>query len=185
MAKYDNRVTREISERLDIVDIIGETVKLTRKGNRYWGLCPFHTEKTPSFCVTPERNMFYCFGCHTGGDIFSFVMKHDGLDFKEALEILAERAGIKLVSTSSDRDYEQRKKVIEVNQAAAEFYHQMLLSHQGSVALKYLENRGIKSETILTYKLGYAPDQWNTLEEYLLKKGFSQEYVKLSGLIKR
>ena len=186
MSTYDNRVTREISERLDIVDIIGETVKLSRKGNRYWGLCPFHAEKTPSFSVTPERNMFYCFGCHAGGDIFSFIMKRDGLDFKEALEILAARAGIKLASsTLGSREQEHKKKVIEVNRAAAEFYYQMLLSQQGSVALKYLEKRGIKPETVSTYKLGYAPDQWNTLEEYLLKKGFSQEYVKLSGLIKR
>lgn len=185
MSTYDNRVTREISERLDIVDIVGETVKLNRKGNRYWGLCPFHAEKTPSFSVTPERNMFYCFGCHTGGDIFSFVMKRDGLDFKEALEMLAARAGIKLVSTPANREQEHKKRVIEVNQAAAEFYHQMLLSQQGSLAQKYLEKRGIKPETVSTYKLGFAPDQWNTLEEYLLKKGFSQEYVKLSGLIKR
>ena len=185
MTTYDNRVSREITERLDIVDIVGETVKLSRKGNRYWGLCPFHAEKTPSFSVTPERNMFYCFGCHAGGDIFSFVMKRDGVDFKEALEILAARAGIQLVSASSSRDQEHRKKAIEVNQAAAEFYHQILLSQQGSGAMNYLEKRGIKPETVSTYKLGYAPEQWNTLEEYLLKKGFSQEYVKLSGLIKR
>ncbi len=185
MTTFNNREIREISERLDIVDIVGETVKLSRKGNRYWGLCPFHAEKTPSFSVTPERNMFYCFGCHAGGDIFSFVMKRDGVDFKEALEMLAAKAGINLVSTSGGKDQEHKKKVIEVNQAAAEFYHQMLLSQQGSKALKYLEQRGIKQETVSTYKLGYAPEQWNTLEEYLLRKGFSKEYVKLSGLIKR
>jgi DNA primase len=185
MSSSNNREIREISERLDIVDVVGETVKLSRKGNRYWGLCPFHAEKTPSFSVTPERNMFYCFGCHAGGDIFSFVMKRDGVDFKEALEILAAKAGINLVSTSGGKNQEHKKKVIEVNLAAAEFYHQMLLSQQGSKALKYLEQRGIKPETVSTYKLGYAPEQWNTLEEYLLKKGFSQEYVKLSGLIKR
>ena len=185
MTTYDNRVSQEIAERLDIVDIVAETVKLSRKGNRYWGLCPFHAEKTPSFSVTPERNMFYCFGCHAGGDIFSFVMKRDGLNFREALEMLAARAGIKLVSTGGSREQEQSKKVIEVNQAAAEFYHQMLLSPPGGIVRKYLENRGIKQETVLAYKLGYAPDQWNRLEEYLLQKGFSQEYVKLSGLIKR
>ena len=181
MTTYDNRVSQEISERLDIVDIVGETVKLSRKGNRYWGLCPFHAEKTPSFSVTPERNMFYCFGCHAGGDIFSFVMKRDGLNFREALEMLAARAGVKLVSNSGSREQEQNKKIIEVNQAAAEFYHQLLLSQQGEGARKYLENRGIKAETIAAYKLGYAPEQWNKLEEYLLQKGFSQEYVKLSG----
>jgi DNA primase len=186
MSSYDNRQVREISERLDIVDIVGETVKLTRKGNRYWGLCPFHDEKTPSFSVTPDRNMFYCFGCHAGGDIFSFVMKRDGLEFKEALEVLAARAGVRLISSSvSNRQLDQRKKVLEINQAAAEFYHRLLLSQHGRAARKYLESRGIEKDTIKTFKLGYAPAEWNAVEEYLLKKGFSQEYLKLSGLIKR
>lgn len=186
MAAFDDRDVREISERLDIVDIVGETVKLTRKGNRYWGLCPFHAEKTPSFSVTPDRNMFYCFGCHAGGDIFSFVMKRDNIDFREALEFLAARAGVKLASASgSKQGSDRRKKVIEINQAAAEFYHHILLSPQGKPALEYLYKRGIRKETVIAYKLGYAPGEWNAVEEYLLKKGFPQEQVKSSGLIKR
>jgi len=186
MAAFDDRNIQEISARLDIVDIVGETVKLTRKGNRYWGLCPFHAEKTPSFSVTPDRNMFYCFGCHAGGDIFSFVMKRDSLDFREALEMLAERAGVKLASTSgSKRELDQRKKVIEINWAAAEFYHRLLLSSEGKPACEYLFKRGINRETMDAYKLGYAPAEWNALEEYLLKKGFPEDQVKSSGLIKR
>lgn len=186
MTTYDDREVRQITERLDIVDIVGETVKLTRKGNRYWGLCPFHAEKTPSFSVTPDRNMFYCFGCHAGGDIFSFVMKRDNLDFREALELLAARAGVKLAAASgSNKELDYRKKVIEINQAAAEFYHRLLLSPQGKSASEYLSKRGIERETVAAYKLGYAPGEWNALEEYLLKKGFPQEQVKSSGLIKR
>jgi len=186
MPLYDERVIREINEKLDIVDIVGETTKLTRKGNRYWGLCPFHEEKTPSFSVTPERNMFYCFGCHAGGDVFSFVMKREGLSFKEALEKLAERAGIKLIATTGkSKDFDSRKKVLEINRAAADYYHQVLLSPEGRRAQEYLFKRKVEKETVVNYKLGYAPNEWDRLRDFLLKKGFSEEYVKSSGLIKR
>ena len=95
-AYYDQNLLSDITQRINILDVVADTVKLTRKGNRYWGLCPFHAEKTPSFSVTPEKNMFYCFGCHTGGNIFTYVMKRDGLDFPEAVQVLADRAGIQL-----------------------------------------------------------------------------------------
>ncbi|MDD4549505.1 MAG: DNA primase [Syntrophomonadaceae bacterium] len=183
---YDEQVVQEIQDRLDIVDIVSETVNLSRKGNRYWGLCPFHQEKTPSFSVTPDKNMFYCFGCHAGGDIFSFVMKRDGLDFKEALELLAARAGIELIDANrNNKQVDRRKKVIEVNTAAAKFYHQYLVKNNYSTALNYLKERGVKTETIEEFNLGYAPDSWTMLQEYLFKKGYSQEFMKLSGLIKR
>lgn len=183
---YDEQVVQEIQDRLDIVDIVSETVNLSRKGNRYWGLCPFHQEKTPSFSVTPDKNMFYCFGCHAGGDIFSFVMKRDGLDFKEALELLAARAGIELIDANrNNKQVDRRKKVIEVNTAAAKFYHQYLVKSNYSTALNYLKERGVKTETIEEFNLGYAPDSWTMLQEYLFKKGYSQEFMKLSGLIKR
>lgn len=187
MARYYNdQVVREILDSLDIVDVVSETVNLTRKGNRYWGLCPFHQEKTASFSVTPEKNMFYCFGCHAGGDIFSFVMKRDGIDFKEAVELLAARAGIELISSNLDsKEVNRRKKVIEVNNAAAEFYGQLLFSNKNQNALNYLKSRGVNTETIKTFNLGYAPDSWTILQEHLFKKGYSQDYVKLSGLIKR
>lgn len=94
MSRFYEDVVNEINSRLDIVDIVSETVHLTRKGNRYWGLCPFHQEKTPSFSVTPERNLFYCFGCQTGGDLVTYIMKREGLEFKEAVEYLANRAGV-------------------------------------------------------------------------------------------
>lgn len=186
MAKYeDEQNIREIESRIDIVELVSETVNLSRKGNNYWGLCPFHPEKTPSFSVNRDKQMYYCFGCHVGGNIFSFVMKKDGLEFKEALEILAAKAGIEIARPQDRKIIDQRKQIVAVNNAATQYYQEMLISQQGRIARDYLEKRGIISESISSFKLGYAPDEWNSVEEYLLKKGFSAETVKLSGLIKR
>ncbi|MEN6325727.1 MAG: DNA primase [Syntrophomonas sp.] len=184
-AFYDDQLLMDIQSRLDIVDIVSETVKLNRKGNRYWGLCPFHEEKTGSFSVTPDKNMFYCFGCHAGGDMFSFVMKRDGTDFKETVEMLAAKAGIEIVKSVNKKEFDHRKRIFEVNQAAAEFYFKNLISPSGGLAHEYLTKRGLTEATITKYQLGWAHDKWNVLEEYLLQKGFSQEHLKLSGLIKR
>ncbi|MDD3270021.1 MAG: DNA primase [Syntrophomonadaceae bacterium] len=184
-AFYDDQILIDIQSRLDIVDIVSETVKLNRKGNRYWGLCPFHEEKTGSFSVTPEKNMFYCFGCHAGGDMFSFVMKRDGTDFKETVEMLAAKAGIEIVKSVNKKEIDHRKRIIEVNKTAAEYYAKIFLSQNGVPGKEYLIKRGLTAATIAKYQLGWAPDKWNNLEEYLLQKGFSQEYLKLSGLIKR
>ncbi len=181
---YSDQILRDIESRVDIVDIISETINLSRKGNRYWGLCPFHQEKTPSFSVTPDKNMYYCFGCHTGGDIFSFVMKREGVEFKEAVEILAAKAGIQLVSSSNNK-LSKRKKIIEINHEAALYYQQILLSNQALRAREYLKKRKINTSTIKKFQLGYADDSWTGVEDYLLKKGYSEEFVKTSGLIKR
>ncbi|MEN6461664.1 MAG: DNA primase [Syntrophomonas sp.] len=182
---YDEQVIRDIATRIDIIDIVAETVELKRKGNRYWGLCPFHPEKTASFSVSQDRQMFYCFGCHAGGNIFSFIMRREGLEFKEALELLARKAGVQLAGSFEKKNIDNRKKVIEVNQAAAEFYQKLLTSEQGRMASTYLNNRGITAESVNTFKLGYAPDNWNSLQDYLLNKGFPIENVKSSGVIKR
>jgi DNA primase len=181
----DEQITREIESRIDIIDLIAETVDLHRKGNRYWGLCPFHQEKTPSFSVSRDRQMFYCFGCHAGGSIFSFIMKRDGLDFKEAREMLAAKAGVELNKSYDKKRVDLRKQILAVNRMADEYFHQMLLSSKGLEAREYLLQRGINRESIINFHLGYAPSEWNGLEEYLLKKGISQDWVKLSGLIKR
>jgi DNA primase len=182
---YSEQLLNDINQRIDISDIVSETVKLTRKGNRYWGLCPFHQEKTPSFSVAPDKNLFYCFGCHAGGNIFTYIMKRDGLDFAEAVEVLAGRAGVALELNEgrSKREDEIKKRVLEVNQAAAQFFNQMLC--QSTNPLEYIKGRGVNLDTIKQFQLGYALDSWNALEEYLLKKGFDQHYIKLSGLIKR
>jgi DNA primase len=186
MAKYeDEQNIREIESRLDIVELVSETVHLSRKGNNYWGLCPFHQEKTASFSVNRDKQMYYCFGCHAGGNIFSFVMKKDGLEFKEALEILAAKAGVEISHPRDRKIVDKRKAIVAVNNAAAQYYHEILMSDSGHLARSYLEKRGITRDTIKLFKLGYARDEWNDLEDYLLKKGFSAEVVKSSGLIKR
>ncbi|MGI5921650.1 MAG: DNA primase [Syntrophomonadaceae bacterium] len=182
---YDEQVIREVAARVDILDVVAETVELKRKGNRYWGLCPFHPEKTASFSVSRERQMFYCFGCHAGGDIFSYLMRRDGLDFKEALEVLASKAGIHLADSFSKKDSDKRKRVTELNRVTADFYQNLLTVDTGCSGRAYLNRRGVNGETINTFRLGYAPDKWDSLLDYLLKKGFSVEDIKLSGVVKR
>lgn len=187
MARYYDDAMREIESRLNLLDIVSETVQLTRKGNRYWGLCPFHSEKTASFSVNPDRNMFYCFGCHAGGDLFGFIMKRDGLEFREAVEVLAQRAGVTIQKETpqSRRKQDKLQNVLSVNRAAAEYYNQVLASPRGKRGLDYLQSRSLSGETISKFALGYAPDAWNTLQDHLLKKAFNEEQLKLSGLIKR
>jgi DNA primase len=191
MVRYMSRiyedVINEINSRLEIVDIVAETVQLTRKGNRYWGLCPFHQEKTASFSVTPDRNMFYCFGCHAGGDMVSYIMKREAMEFREAVEYLANRAGVTVQkeTPAARRKQDRVRGVLAANQAAAQFYHQLLLSDQGKKGLKYLQARQLSPDIVEKFCLGYAPDKWNTIEDYLFKRAFSQDQVKSTGLIKR
>jgi DNA primase len=180
---YDDEVTREIQSRLDIVDVISETVELKRKGNRYWGVCPFHQEKTPSFSVSQDKQMFYCFGCHAGGDIFSYVMKKESFDFKETVNYLAQKAGIQ-VRTADRRETDRRRQVIEVNKAAVQFYRQVLGEPRGREARSYINQRGIENDIVQTFALGYAPDSWNALGDYLKRKGFSHEDIVLAGVVK-
>jgi len=186
MAKYDDeQIIREIEARIDIVEIISENVQLSRKGNNYWGLCPFHQEKTPSFSVSRDKQMYYCFGCHAGGNVFSYIMKKDALEFKEALEILAGKAGIEINRSRDRKTIDKRKQIIAVNNAAARYYHENILSERGQAARAYLVKRGFSQETVETFQLGYALDEWNQLEDFLLKKGFAVETVRSAGLIKR
>jgi DNA primase len=181
---YGNHLIDDIEAKIDIVDVISETVNLTRKGNRYWGICPFHAEKTPSFSVSAEKNMFYCFGCHTGGNMFSFIMKRDGVDFKEAIQILAARAGVKLITAPRKKD-DKRARVFEINKKACEYYSQYLLGDRGKAGRDYFNRRQVSQKSIQDFKLGLAPQEWDCLEKYLIKKGFSHDDVVFSGLIKR
>lgn len=180
---YDDEVIRDIQSRLDIVDLISETVELKRKGNRYWGICPFHQEKTPSFSVSQDKQMFYCFGCHAGGDIFSFLIKKEGFDFKETVNYLAQKAGIQ-VKTGDRREVDRRRKIVEVNQATMQFYSQVLTEERGRGARTYINQRGIENSMVDVFHLGYAPDSWNALEDYLGRKGFPHEDIALAGVIK-
>lgn len=185
-AYYDDNTLAEINHRVDILDVVADTVKLTRKGDRYWGLCPFHAEKTPSFSVTPGKNMFYCFGCHAGGNLFTYIMKRDGMDFPEAVQMLASRAGIQLHHTQVNKAVDRFRRVVEVNKAAASWFQGILEEDPAATkARQYLAKRHLKEDTIKRFQLGYSPNEWNRISNYLLGKGFDLEWVKESGLIKR
>ncbi len=171
-----------IKEKLDITEVIGETVQLKKAGTTFKGLCPFHGEKTPSFTVTPARETWKCFGCGRGGDIFNFVMERDGVDFPTALRTLATRAGIELTARTTREDA-QRKRIREALEAAIAFYHLVLTGHRaGARALDYLHGRGFTDETIATFQLGFAPDAWDVLATRLVKHGFTGADLEAAGL---
>ena len=163
-------IAAEVKNKLSVVDVVGESVALKKAGTTFKGLCPFHGEKTPSFTVTPARESWKCFGCGEGGDIFSFVMKRDGLTFPEALKILASKAGIELDERTT-REEAHRKRLRDVLESAIAFYHAVLTgSKTGAAALDYLRGRGFTDETIAKHQLGYAPGGWDTLTRQLAAK---------------
>lgn len=178
----------EIRQRIDIVDLVGTYVRLQKAGRNYKGLCPFHTEKTPSFIVFPESQRWHCFGaCSTGGDVFGFVMRYENLDFGQALRVLAERAGVPLepLSPGAAEGRAERDRLREVNAAAAVYYHDLLLTAPAAeAARRYLSGRGVSAETIETYQLGYAPDEWRALEARL-SHDYRHEDLETAGLIQR
>lgn len=171
-----------IKEKINVVDLISEYLPLKKAGINFKAPCPFHNEKTPSFIVSPERQIWHCFGCQKGGDHFTFLMEKEGMDFKEALEMLAKRAGITLKKTSDNKkDFKDR--LYEVNLKAQEFFHYILTKHElGKKALQYLEKRGLKQEIISEFGIGYAPNSWESLSKFLLKRGFTVAEIVESGL---
>lgn len=177
----------EIKSKVDILEIIGARVNLKKAGRHYKGLCPFHSEKSPSFIVSPERQSYKCFGCQESGDVFSFLQAYDGMSFLEALEMLAAKVGIKLVSYRPTVEDSRRKRLLEILDLASEYYRYLLKTHEsGRVARDYLANRGVISESIEKFYLGYAPPQWRGVSDFLMKKkGFSVEELDAAGLIIR
>ena len=175
----------QIKRKLSIVDIVGEYVELKKSGRNYKALCPFHGEKTPSFMVSPELQIYKCFGCGESGDMFSFVEKTEGIEFPQALEKLAERAGIELEKTHSDPDKGRRQVVYEINHLTAEYYHFVLTKHKvGKNALDYLtKERKFTANTIESFKLGYAPDSWDGLFSFLAKRKYSVSDILASGVV--
>ncbi|HDQ16793.1 MAG TPA: DNA primase, partial [Candidatus Vogelbacteria bacterium] len=170
----------KIKERLDIVDIIGSYIKLEKAGVNYRSRCPFHNEKTPSFFVSPSRQSYHCFGCDRGGDIISFVQEIEGLDFKGALELLADKAGINLVYKNS-KEISEVAKLTKILEIALKFYQQKLKINDQ--AIKYLLQRGLKKETIENFSLGYAPLEWRSLTNHLIDAGFSLADAEKIGLV--
>ena len=177
----------EIKSRINIVDLIGKHVKLKKAGRNFKGLCPFHGEKTPSFVVSPDRQIFHCFGCGKGGTIFDFFMEFHHVDFAEALEELATTAGIKLTRSSfAPGESSLKQKLYEVNHLASEYYHYVLTKHpSGQHGLTYLKNRSISDKSMKTFSLGYSPNSWDGLYNFLRKKGYDDEIMEKAGLIIR
>jgi DNA primase len=178
----------EIKSRVNVADFIGKRVTLKKTGRNFKGLCPFHNEKTPSFIVSPERESWHCFGCGKGGDILAFVMEYDHVDFVEALESLAELAGVKLTRRVGDTpEVKLKQKIFEVNHLASEYYQYILTKHKlGENALTYLKGRGVSDKSMSTFGLGYSPNSWDALSGYLRKKGYEEELLEKAGLtIKR
>ena len=178
-------VIDEVKQRADIVDIVGQYAKLTKSGRTFRGLCPFHSEKHPSFFVYPEQQSWHCFGaCNTGGDVFSFVMKKQGIDFGEALRQLAQRAGVALPSRFEPGvESEERQRLYQINQAAALYFHNLLNSPAGEKAKSYVTERGFSAQTISDFQLGYSPNSWEGLKQYLMERGYTESELLTAGLI--
>ncbi|MDC7239964.1 MAG: DNA primase [Spirochaetales bacterium] len=175
----------EIKEKSDFLTIVGEYTSLKRKGDRYWGCCPFHNEKTPSFSVRPEQGMYYCFGCHKGGSLFNFLMEVEGLSFIEAVRLAAEKAGVPLPDDASESDEEagHRNVMKELyKRVSGSFHHILMNNSRAAAARQYLADRGIHEETIVRFQLGYAPDDPKWLHEFLLTRNYSREFLAQSGL---
>ena len=178
----------EIKNAADIVDIVSEAVLLKKAGKNHLGLCPFHSEKTPSFTVSPDKQIFYCFGCGTGGNVFSFLMKQEGLTFPEAARLLGKRYGIDIperpLSPEQKKKIGERESLLNINRRAMEFYHQALnVGGPGQGARSYLKKRGISQQTIDDFKLGYARDGWDYLLNFFSKKRVSPLLLEKSGLV--
>jgi len=175
----------EVKARVDIVDLVGESVALQRAGRNFKALCPFHTEKTPSFHVFPDRQTWHCFGaCGIGGDVLTFVMKRDGVEFRDALRLLADRAGVALGGRTAPKEDERQRRLLSANEAAGTFFHQALLhSSDGANARAYLAGRGVDAEAIASFQLGYSADGWEALKSHLLERGFTQEELLAAGLL--
>ncbi len=176
-----------VKERTDLVALIGERLKLTKAGSNYRALCPFHSEKSPSFFVSPSMQRYTCFGCHETGDCFSFLEKHDNMTFAESLKYLAQKAGITLKDFVPSRQDHQRERTLAALSLAKEYYHYLLTQHKaGEKAREYLKKRGSTKETIDLFSLGYSLPSWDGLQKYLVgKKGFSVSELLEAGLIIR
>jgi DNA primase len=175
----------EIKARLDIVDVVGQYVQLQRSGRSFKAVCPFHTEKTPSFIVSPERQSWHCFGaCGTGGDVFSFIMRREGIEFGEALRMLAARAGVTLTERRHPEEERQRERTYAANEAAARWYHELLVEGDaGRQAREYVEGRGIDGPTAEAFLLGYSPASWEATGEQLGQRGYTEVELLAAGLL--
>ena len=183
---YSEDIIEEVRMKNDIVDVISSYVRLQKKGNSYFGLCPFHNEKSPSFSVSRDKQMYYCFGCGAGGNVFTFLMEYEHDSFTEALQILAERAGVELPKEQYSKEAKERSDLREtllaINKLAAKYYYAQLRSEKGRQAIRYLTDRSLTEETIVHFGLGYANKYSDDLSRYLKMQGYSDELIVKSGL---
>ncbi|OEF99736.1 DNA primase [Vulcanibacillus modesticaldus] len=182
--EYIERIRRHF----DIVDVVGQFVPLKKSGRNFFGLCPFHSEKTPSFSVSPDKQIYHCFGCGAGGDVIRFIMDIESLDFREAVKYLANEAGMNIPqlddTTSENVQDSYRNKVFQLYDLTTKLYHYLLLeTEHGKNALNYLIKRGFSRDIIEKFNIGYSPSAWDTLQNFLTKRGFSLELIKQAGLV--
>ena len=185
--RYSDEIIEEVRQNNDVVDIISQYVHLTRKGRNYFGLCPFHSEKSPSFSVSPDRQIFHCFGCGVGGNVYTFLMKIEGITFKESLEQLAERANIQLPTYENSADAakdELKAKVYKVNEFVAEFYHQNLYKPVAKIGQEYVKKRKMNRETLEAYRIGFS-GKFDELYKALKAQGFGEKEILESGLVNK
>ncbi len=187
MPFYSDELIEEVRARNDVVDVIGGYVRLQKKGNTYFGLCPFHSEKTGSFSVSPHKQMFYCFGCGVGGNVLTFVQKYENFTFQEAMEMLADRVGVALpkyeMTSAQKREADKRSRLLEINKEAAKYFYTLLRNPRGQRAYNYFKNRELTDETMQKFGLGYSDQYSDDLYRYLKNKGYEDEILKESGLI--
>lgn len=184
---YSDDIVEEVRMKNDIVDVISGYVKLQKKGSSYFGLCPFHNEKSPSFSVSRQKQMYYCFGCGAGGNVFTFVMEYENYSFVEALKFLADRAGVELPEAEYSKEEKERRDLkqilLDMNKLAAKYYYAQLISENGKAAHEYLTKRGLDEGTIRQFGLGYSNKYSNDLYQYLKMKGYNDEQILKAGLI--
>ena len=184
---YSDELIEEIRSKNDIVDVISGYVRLQKKGSSYFGLCPFHNEKSPSFSVSRQKQMFYCFGCGAGGNVFTFLMEYENFSFLEALKFLADRAGVDLPEMEYSKEAKERADLkavlLEINKLAAQYFYVQLKSRQGEAAYRYLKNRELDDEIIKAFGLGYSNKYSDDLYRYLKSKGYKDDVISKAGLI--
>lgn len=187
MIRYSEEIIEEVRQSNDIVDVLSQYMRLKRSGRNYFGLCPFHNEKSPSFSVSPDKQIFHCFGCGVGGNVFTFLMKIEGINFVEAVQMLAERAQVQLptLENSGDSAKEELKaKVYQVNEFAAEYYHQKLYLPESKIAQEYVKRRKLSNETLKAFRIGFS-GKFDELYRQLVKQGFGEREILESGLVNK
>lgn len=187
MPFYSDEIIEEVRSRNDIVDVIGGYVRLHKKGSTYFGLCPFHNEKTGSFSVSRNKQLYYCFGCGAGGNVFTFLMQYENYTFSEAMQVLADRVGVELpqqeMTTAQKREADKRTVLLEIQKEAAKYFYSLLRSPRGKRAYDYFAGRGLSEETIKKFGLGYSDQYSDDLYRYLRKKGYEDAILKETGLV--